>query len=143
MMGSSLGIARSCLGETYRESNLGFILFLEYNLEVNGTDKPVIWLRGEIKTPPFTDGSRREIGALLRVVQDGETLGMPFSRPMPSIGPRCHELRVADAEHNWRLIYRIDPDAILVVDVFAKTTRKTTKQTIDACKARLRVYDRP
>jgi phage-related protein len=78
---------------------------------------------------------------LLRAVQDGQSLGMPLSRPMPSIGPRCHELRVADAEHQWRLIYRIDPDAIVVVDVFAKTTPKTPKRIIDACKARLKVQD--
>ena len=113
----------------------------DYNVNVNGTSKAVIWLRGAIKSPPFTEESRRIMGALLRVVQDGQSLGMPSSRPMPSIGPRCHELRVSDGDHEWRLIYRIDPEAILVVDVFAKTTQKTPKRIINACKARLKLHD--
>jgi len=43
---------------------------------------------------------------------------MPQSRPMPSIGKRCHELRVLDQGHNWRIIHRIDGDAIVIADVF-------------------------
>ncbi|MGA7501729.1 MAG: hypothetical protein WBX00_33775 [Isosphaeraceae bacterium] len=56
--------------------------------------KPLAWLQGEIKTPPFSGAARLEAGMLLRQLQDGESLGMPHLRPMPSIGPRCHELRV-------------------------------------------------
>ena len=74
-------------------------------------------------------------------MQEGESLGMPHSRPMPSIGPRCHELRVRDEGHNWRLIYQIDTDAIIIADVFEKTTRATQKSAIDNCKARLAKYD--
>jgi phage-related protein len=103
--------------------------------------KPLAWLSGEIKTPPFTEAGRQEIGALLRQLQQGESLGMPHSRPMPSIGPRCHELRVRDEEHNWRLVYRIDGNRIVVADVFEKTTRTTPKTVVDNCKARLARYD--
>lgn len=60
---------------------------------------------------------------------------------MPGVGPRCHELRIRDANRNWRIIYRIDPDAIVVVEVFAKTTQKTPASVIDTCKKRLRRYD--
>lgn len=60
---------------------------------------------------------------------------------MPSIGARCHELRVRDEGKQWRLIYRTDPDAILVIDLFRKTTQKTPKQAIDRCQRRLRQYD--
>jgi phage-related protein len=67
-------------------------------------------------------------------------LGMPFSRPMPDIGPRCHELRIRDENRTWRIVYRIDPDAILIVSVFSKTTRKTTHHNIEACKNRLKHY---
>ena len=66
---------------------------------------------------------------------------MPQSRPMPSIGPRCHELRVNDADTTWRLIYRLDPDAIVIAEVFAKKTEKTPKEVIQACKKRLKEYD--
>src|SRR5271170_4453141 len=89
--------------------------------------KPLVWLRGEIKSPPFSAVARLEAGLLLRQLQDGESLGMPHSRPMPSIGPRCHELRVRDEDQNWRIIYRIDTDVIAVVAVFAKDTRQTAK----------------
>ncbi|MCH4903880.1 hypothetical protein GSN00_05630 [Cylindrospermopsis raciborskii CHAB3438] len=60
---------------------------------------------------------------------------------MPNIGTHCHELRVRDADNNWRIIYRIDDDAILIVEVFNKTTRSTPKNVIDICKKRLGKYD--
>jgi phage-related protein len=103
--------------------------------------KPLVWLHGEIKTPPFSRAARLEAGTLLRRLQDGESLGMPHSRPMPSIGPRCHELRVRDEDQNWRIIYRIDTDIIVIVEVFTKDTRQTPQRVIDTCKRRLRAYD--
>jgi phage-related protein len=98
-------------------------------------------LSGEIRTPPFSKLARVEAGSLLRRLQEGESLGMPHSRPMPSIGPRCHELRVRDEKRNWRVVYRIDTDAIAIVAVFPKTTRATSNHDIEVCKARLRSYD--
>jgi phage-related protein len=82
-----------------------------------------------------------EAGTLLRRLQEGESLGMPHSRPMLGIGRRCHELRVRDDEHNWRIVYRLDPDAIVIADVFPKTTRQTPKRVINTCRRRLRLYD--
>lgn len=103
--------------------------------------KPAIWLHGEVRSPPFTAIGRREAGAQLARVQDGERIEFPTSRPMPSIGPRCHELRIRDAGHNWRIVYRTDPDAILVVDVFPKTTERTPDRVIARCQRRLSIYD--
>jgi phage-related protein len=108
-------------------------------MSIGGDDdgpKLLVWLRGEVKTPPFTLPARHEVGNLLRRLQEGLSLGMPHSRPMPSIGRNCHELRVRDAGHNWRVLYRVLPHAIEIGDVFAKTTRKTPKAVIAACKAR-------
>ena len=34
----------------------------------------------------------------------GPCLSMPVSRPMPSIGPGCHELRITDSNKIWRII---------------------------------------
>jgi phage-related protein len=105
-------------------------------------DKSLRWLAGtEVKTPPVGLQARRDLGAALRVLQGGGHLSMPVSRPMPSIGARCHELRVRDEGKQWRLIYRTDPDAILVADLFRKTTQKTPKQTLARCQQRLRQYD--
>jgi len=60
---------------------------------------------------------------------------------MPSVGPRCHELCVVDEERTWRLVYRIDPDAIVIADVFPKTTQQTPMRVVADCKRRLRLYD--
>ena len=106
-----------------------------------GDDKPLVWLHGEIKTPPFTSAARIEAGFLLRRLQRGELLALPHSRPMPSVGPRCYELRIRDPNHNWRIIYRIDPDAIVLVEVFNKTTRATPPAVLAICRERLRRYD--
>jgi phage-related protein len=103
--------------------------------------KPLVWFHGEIKTPPFSPAARLEAGALLRWLQDGESLGMPHLRPMPSIGSRCHELRVRDEDQIWRIIDGVDTDVIAIVAVFTKDTRQTPKPVIDSCKRRLRSYD--
>ena len=100
-----------------------------------------MWLSGEVKTPPLSAPARTEMGVLLRRVQRGDLLGLSQSRPMSGIGRRCHELRVVDRDSTWRLIYRVDADAIVIVEVFAKKTRATPGQVIDACRRRLRVYD--
>ena len=79
-------------------------------------DKPLVWLRGEKQS-------------------------MPQSRPMPAIGSRCHELRVVDEVRTWRVVYRIDADAIVIADVFPKTTQQTPVRVRADCKRRLRLYD--
>lgn len=107
---------------------------------MNGA-RPLVLLHGEIKTPPFSTVARVEAGVLPRRLQNGESLGMPHSRPLPTIGPRCHELRIRDGGHNWRIVYRVDTDAVLVAEVFAKRTRQTPKRVMDACQRRLRDYD--
>ena len=78
---------------------------------------------------------------MLRLLQRGDPVGMPHSRPMPAIGARCHELRIIDVDKIWRIIYRIDGDAVVIADVFEKKTQTTPKRVIDACKRRLRDYD--
>jgi phage-related protein len=108
---------------------------------VDDEPKTLVLLHGEIKSPSFSSSARIEAGTLLRRLQEGESIGMPLSRPMPSIGKQCHELRVTDKDKEWRIIYRIDPREILVVEVFRKTTRQTPKSVIDACQRRLARYD--
>jgi phage-related protein len=103
--------------------------------------KPLIWLSGSVKTPPFSKAARLETGFLLRQLQRGRSLGLPSSLPMSSIGTRCHELRINDRDKTWRIIYRIDENYVVIVDVFAKTTNKTPKSVIDLCKQRLKRYD--
>lgn len=108
---------------------------------MNATDKPLIWLHGEVKTPPLSPMARLEAGLLLRRLQRGELLGMPHSRPMPTIGPRCHELRIKDARVTWRIIYRIDSNAIVILEVFSKRTPRTPVSVIETCRQHIRSYD--
>jgi phage-related protein len=104
-------------------------------------DKPLVWLHGEIKTPPFSQEARVEAGFLLRQLQQGALLALPHSRPMPEIGSHCHELRVDDQTQMWRIIYRIDPDAIIITEVFKKKTKKTPPEVITMSQKRLKAYD--
>jgi phage-related protein len=103
--------------------------------------KPLVRLRGEIKTPPFSHEARVEAGMLLRRLQRGESLGLPHSRPMPSIGRHCHELRIPDENVTWRKIYRMGADAIVIGEIFSKKTAQTPQHVIDGCKRRFKRYD--
>lgn len=105
-------------------------------------DKPLVWMGGEVKTPPLSATARLEMGYLLRRLQQGELIGLPASRPMPTIGARCHELRVNDTRANWRLMYRLDTDAVVILEVFAKKTPATPKAVLELCQRRLKEYDR-
>ena len=104
-------------------------------------EKALAWLKGEIKTPPFSANARIEAGYLLRRLQQGERLGLPHSRPMPAIARSCHELRIRDRDHVWRIVYRLDADVILILEIFDKKTAATPKAVIDDCRRRLRHYD--
>lgn len=84
-------------------------------------EKPLVWLHGEVKTPPFSPAGRVEAGFLLRRLQMGENLSLPSSRPMPAVG--------AD-------------DAVVILEVFSKKTRTTPKRVVDSAKARLKKYQR-
>lgn len=103
--------------------------------------KPLVWLYGEVKTPPFSTEARIEAGFLLRRLQAGESIGLPHSRPMPTIGKGCHELRIQDSSTTWRIVYRIDSDAVVIIEVFSKTTRTTPLKVIETCQLRLKKYD--
>jgi phage-related protein len=103
-------------------------------------DKPLVWLQGEVGTPPFSKDARIEAGGLLRRLQRGETLSMPHSRPMPSIGRRCHELRIVDSGITWRIAYYIGTEAVVILAVFGKKTQATPQEVIAAAKKRLKRY---
>ena len=120
----------------------GFAVLLVWMSE---GDKAIAWLRGEVKTPPFSRAARIEAGTLLRRLQRGEKIGLPHSRPMPSVGRRCHELRIPDGDVTWRIVYRLDADAVIPnrIEIFAKKTGTDAPgfNVIDACKRRFKQYD--
>lgn len=107
-------------------------------------DKPIVWLHSEVKTPPFSSEARKEAGMLLRRLQKGETLRLPESRPMAVIGQRVHELRIADLRLRvqWRIVYRTQDDAVVILGVFEKKTRATPIHVIATCRRRLALFER-
>ncbi|MBT8372918.1 MAG: type II toxin-antitoxin system RelE/ParE family toxin [Deltaproteobacteria bacterium] len=109
---------------------------------MSSNDKPLVWIKGEIATPPFSSNARIEAGYLLRQVQKGIKLSLPQSRPMTSIGRGCHELRINDENLTWRIIYRIYTDSILILEVFEKKTNKTPKPIVEICKQRIKRYEK-
>jgi phage-related protein len=54
---------------------------------------------------------------------------MPQSRPMPSIGAQIHELRINDEAQNWRIVRRVDDDAVVVAEVFSKRRREHRRRS--------------
>ena len=103
--------------------------------------KSLVWLHGEVKTPPFSAEARIEAGVLLRHLQEGINIALPHSRPMPGIGRGCRELRIPDENRTWRIVYYVDTVAIVILEVFAKTTSQTPQTVVDICKARLKRYN--
>lgn len=97
----------------------------------------LVFLAGTlIKSPPIGEVGRARIGFLLRIIQQGESVPFPLSRPMPSIGPNCHESRVSDDRGEWRVFDQIRAGRVLVGDVFQKKTSRTPKRIIDLCRRR-------
>jgi len=82
-----------------------------------------------------------EAGELLRALQEGQVLSMPHAEALPSLGARCGALRVRDAGQNWRIMYRLDKDVVVILEVYGKKTPKIPDEVIDRCKDRLKSYD--
>jgi phage-related protein len=59
---------------------------------------------------------------------------------MPTIGAHCHELRIPDREHSWRIIYHLAEDAIVILVVFSKKTQTTPHTVIEMAKKRLAAF---
>ena len=116
-------------------------ILLSYSRVKGTARKPVFFMTDEIRTPPMSENARREAGFLVGRLQEGATLGMPQARPMPDVGRRCLELRVTEDNKTWRILCRVDPDAVLVIHSFAKKTQETPKSVIELCKRRLALYD--
>jgi phage-related protein len=51
-------------------------------------------------------------------------------------------VRINDDAGTFRILYRVDHDAIVILDVFMKKTQQTPPSIIATCKRRLREYDR-
>jgi len=92
--------------------------------------------REVIKT--FPEEVRKELGKAILDLQKGHTLGMPLSRPMPSVALGVEELRMRDRAGIYRAFYfQKSSRGILIFHAFVKKTQKTSAQDINLGRKRL------
>lgn len=80
-----------------------------------------------------------DVFALFDDLASGKKLGMPISRPLPSVGKGLHELRLSGRAGEYRVFYVIKVgDAIYVVHAATKKKQAINQQTTELLKQRLR-----
>ncbi len=86
----------------------------------------------------FPETARRSAGYELFMVQVGRD---PADfKPMPSVGPGSHEIRIRDEAGAYRVIYVAKfKDAVYVLHAFQKKTRKTRQADMDLAAARYKM----
>jgi phage-related protein len=47
---------------------------------------------------------------------------------------------VTDADLTWRIVYHLESEAVVILDVFTKKTQATPEATIENCQKRLAAY---
>jgi len=81
---------------------------------------------------------KREIGEARRDIQKGISIGLPLSRPMPTVASGAHELRVRSVTTVVRVFYLVKLiDTIVVFHGFQKKTQKTPTHEIAIGQQRL------
>ena len=95
--------------------------------------------KARVAIQEFPEEIRRELGKAIFDLQKGETLKLPLSRPMTSVGMGVEELRVKDRSGIYRAFYfaRV-ADRVVIFHAFMKKTQKTPKHDIDLGKKRLK-----
>lgn len=83
----------------------------------------------------FPREARRRAGHQLHLVQLG--LDPDDSKPMPSVGPGVHELRIhTGVEHRVLYVAKFR-EAVYVLHAFEKRTRTTPRSALDLARQRL------
>lgn len=82
---------------------------------------------------------REDLADALARLDEGHSLSMPLSRPMPAVGSGVHELRLKDRSGAYRTIYALRrAGTVYVLHAFKKSTRATPKRNLDLARQRLR-----
>jgi phage-related protein len=104
---------------------------------VTNGEKPIQWLGdGRDRLRRFPQAARREIGYQLSLIQAGHS-AIDW-KPIPLVGPGVIEIRVhADGEFRVFYVAKFE-DAVYVLHVFAKKTRKASSLDVELGKKRYR-----
>jgi len=102
--------------------------------------KQVHWHpKARTEVQAFPEEVRRELGYLIFRLQQGESFGLPSSRPMPDVAAGVSELRVRGADGVYRAFYFLRrEDRILVFHAFKKKTQATPPQEMKTGARRLK-----
>lgn len=88
----------------------------------------------------WPDETKKDLGALLLILQRGEAVGYHDSSPMKTVARGCYELRLRGADGIYRAFYLIRSEiGIVVFHAFKKKTQKTPLQEIDTGRRRLQI----
>lgn len=114
------------------------VLKLAHPLE--GRLKRIIWnKKAKEFVGELSRTARIDLGATLRRLQKGISLGFPQTRPMNTISKQAYELRFKDEGKQVRVIYcLILESTILIPHAFYKKSQKTPKKEIENAKRRLK-----
>jgi len=82
---------------------------------------------------------REDLADAVARLEQGHSLSMPLSRPMPSIGAGVHELRFRARSGAFRVIYAVvTRSGLVLLHAFKKTAEKTPQRNIEIARARLK-----
>ena len=85
----------------------------------------------------FPESVPKELGKAIFDPQNGEALGMPLSRHMPSVGVGVSELRITDRAGIYRDFYHTQsPRGILLFHAFMKNSQATPQRELDLARKR-------
>ncbi len=80
-----------------------------------------------------------DVYALFDELTYGKTIGMPHSRPLPSIAKGLHELRLTNNDGIYRIFYVIKMgDSIYILHILKKKTQKLSKQVKQLLLSRIK-----
>lgn len=75
----------------------------------------------------------------LLILESGQNLSLPLSRPLFTISRGLHELRLKDRYGTYRVFYFIKRgDAIYFIHAFIKKTQELPQKELELVKKRLR-----
>ncbi len=87
----------------------------------------------------FPVAAREDLADAVARLEQGHSLSMPLSRPMPSIGAGVHELRLRDRAGTFRVIYAvITKSGVVLLHAFKKTSEKTPQRNVEIARTRLK-----
>ena len=87
----------------------------------------------------FPEEIKEDLADALARLDEGLSLSMPLSRPMPSIGRGVHELRLKDRTGIYRVFYVVARQGdVWLVHAFKKKAQQTPQQNIELAKKRIK-----